>query len=66
MAEIDEAVRLLAAPLFVHQKADRVWFARCCGRMLVTVLQAPDLCSVCKGAPAQVGELLPSDIATRP
>lgn len=60
--ETDEGVRRIAVPLFKYQPSDRVWAARCCGRVLVST-QEPALCGTCQKPPAEKREILPTDLS---
>ena len=56
----DPVVQLLIRPLFLEQKEEVVWAARCCNRVSVNCRQAPAKCGVCGKPPVDI-EALRSD-----
>jgi hypothetical protein len=58
----DPIVRLLLLPLFLEQKEEVVWAARCCNRVSINCRQAPAKCGVCGKPPVDVEALRPDVI----
>ena len=56
----DPIVQALIRPLFLEQKEEVVWAARCCNRVSVNCRQPPTKCGKCGKPPVDI-EALRSD-----